>query len=55
MELKVIRSESEYQNIIAWIDDQFNKNIAPDSVQGKQLQIALLLIKQYEDQHYEIQ
>lgn len=54
MELKVIRSESEYQKMIAWLDGQFDKNIAPDSIQGKQLQIALLLIKQYEDQHYEV-
>jgi len=55
MELQVIQSEEEYHIMLNWVDEQFDKKVLPDSVQGKQLQIALLLITQYEDHHYQIQ
>ena len=32
----------------------FNKKIAPETAEGEKLQVALLLIKQYEDLHYPI-
>ncbi len=54
MELKIIKNEKEYQDLLDWIDTQFDLNIAPDSKEGGNLQIALLLIKQYEDLHYAI-
>ncbi|MGF1923962.1 MAG: helix-turn-helix domain-containing protein [Bacteroidia bacterium] len=37
-----------------WVDNQFDLHPAPESKAGQQLQIALLLIKQYEDDHYAI-
>jgi HTH-type transcriptional regulator/antitoxin HigA len=54
MELQIIKNEKEYQSLLDWIDGQFDLNIAPDGKEGQRLQIALLLIKQYEDEHYAI-
>jgi HTH-type transcriptional regulator/antitoxin HigA len=54
MELQIIKTEKEYEDLLDWVDGQFDLNVAPDSKEGQQLQIALLLIKQYEDLHYAI-
>jgi HTH-type transcriptional regulator / antitoxin HigA len=54
MTLKTIKSEQEYDTMMAWIDGQFNQKVKPDSPEGEALQVALLLIKSYEDQHYPI-
>jgi len=54
MKLEIIKSEKDYQNYLDWVDQMFDKNISPNSPQGEKLQIALLLIKQYEDIHYPI-
>jgi len=54
MDLRIIKTEKEYQNLLDWVDEQFNLNVAPDSEEGQNLQIALLLIKQYEDVQYVI-
>ena len=52
MRLKPIKTEEEYDTLMAWIDEQFDKKTSPDSHEGETLQIALLLIKAYEDEHY---
>lgn len=39
---------------MAWVDEQFDKKVQPDSPVGETLQVALLLIKSYEDEHYPI-
>jgi len=54
MDLQIIRNEKEYQDLLDWVDKQFDLNIDPDSREGSLLQIALLLIKQYEDLNYTI-
>lgn len=54
MNLKIIASKKEYQLYLDWVDDMFNKKVSPDSPDGERLQIVLLLIKQYEDQHYPV-
>jgi len=54
MKLGIIKSEKQYDDYLDWVDIQFNKNIDPNSAEGEKLQIALMLIKQYEDIHYEI-
>jgi len=54
MDLQIIQTEKEYQDLLDWVDNQFDLNIAPESKDGGNLQIALLLIKQYEDLHYAI-
>lgn len=54
MDLQIIRTEKEYQDLLEWVDTQFDLNIAAESKEGGHLQIALLLIKQYEDLNYAI-
>jgi HTH-type transcriptional regulator/antitoxin HigA len=52
MNLQIIKNEKEYEDMMEWVDSQFDLNITPESKEGELLQIVLLLIKQYEDLHY---
>ena len=54
MELKIIKTKKQYQQYLDWIDKMFDKKVKPNSPAGEKLQIALLLVKQYEDEHYSI-
>lgn len=54
MELKIIKTKKQYQEYLDWVDKQFDKRIKPSSAEGEKIQVALLLIKQYEDVHYPI-
>lgn len=54
MELKIIKSKKQYNELLSWVDEQFNNKVKPDSPTGEKLQVALLLIKQYEDKNYSI-
>ena len=54
MELKVIKSEKQYQEYLDWVDTMFDKQVRPDSREGEKVQVALLLIKQYEDTNYPV-
>lgn len=54
MELKPIKNETEYDQFLEWIDSQFDAAPDPESPEGNKLQIALLLVKAYEDEHYPV-
>ena len=54
MNLFIIKNENEYQDLLEWIDMQFDLKVIPESEEGKNLQVALLLIKQYENENYAI-
>ena len=54
MNLLIIKNENEYQDLLEWIDMQFDLKVIPESEEGKKLQVALLLIKQYENENYAI-
>lgn len=54
MELKIIKTERQYQQYLRWVDTMFDKKVKPNSPEGEKLQVALILIKQYEDMHYPI-
>ena len=54
MKLKPIKTKKEYEAYLDWVDELFEKKVKPNSHEGEELQVALLLIKQYEDQHYPI-
>ncbi|WP_257670332.1 helix-turn-helix domain-containing protein [Parapedobacter tibetensis] len=54
MELKIIKSEKEYDAMLDWVDAQFDAGVNLESEAGERLQMALLLIKNYEDEHYRI-
>ena len=54
MTLRIIKSETEYQKYLDWVDDMFDKKVLPETPEGEKLQVVLLLIKQYEDQFYPV-
>lgn len=54
MKLKIIKNSEEYQTYLDWVDEMFDKGIKKGSNEGDELEVALLLIKQYEDEHYVI-
>ncbi|CCG98704.1 transcriptional regulator, XRE family [Fibrella aestuarina BUZ 2] len=54
MTLKTLKTEQEYDELMAWIDQQFDNKVRPDSPEGEALQVSLLLVKAYEDEHYPI-
>ncbi|TDQ16530.1 HTH-type transcriptional regulator/antitoxin HigA [Algoriphagus boseongensis] len=54
MELEVIKSEEQYERALDWVNAQLDKKIKPDSPEGRKLEIALVLIKAYEDQNFPI-
>ncbi|TAG30306.1 MAG: transcriptional regulator [Sphingobacteriia bacterium] len=54
MELKLIKTKKQYEAYLCWIDAMFDKKVKPNTTEGNKVDIALLLIKQYEDAHYPI-
>lgn len=54
MRLKPIKTKKEYDAYLNWVDELFDKKVKPNSIEGEQLQVALLLIKQFEDEHYPV-
>lgn len=54
MELKIIKTQKQYQEYLDWVDKQFDKKVKPNTPLGEKVQVALLLIKQYEDVHYPV-
>ena len=54
MELKIIKTKKQYQEYLDWVDKQFENNVKPSSTLREKVQVALLLIKQYEDIHYPV-
>ena len=54
MELKLIKTEAQYEEYLEWVDKQFDRKVKPDSPTGEKVQVALLLIKQYEDEHHPV-
>jgi HTH-type transcriptional regulator/antitoxin HigA len=54
MELKIIKTKKQYEQFLDWVDVQFDNKVKSNTPQGEKLQVALLLIKQYEDANYPI-
>jgi HTH-type transcriptional regulator / antitoxin HigA len=54
MELKPIRNDEEYEQMLEWVDEQFDLKPEPNSAEGNKLQVALLIIKAYEDIHFQV-
>ena len=54
MELKIIKTKKQYEQFLNWVDVQFDNKVKSNTPQGEKLQVALLLIKQYEDAKYPI-
>jgi HTH-type transcriptional regulator/antitoxin HigA len=54
MDLQIIKTDKAYIDMLEWVDAQFDLSYPPHTKEGEKLQIALLLIKQYEDAFYPI-
>ena len=54
MELKIIKTKKNYEDCLKWVDKMFDKKTDINTPEGEKLQIALLLIKLYEDKNYPI-
>ena len=54
MEFKIINTKKQYEQYLDWVDVQFENKVKSTTPQGEKLQVALLLIKQYEDANYPI-
>ena len=54
MKLTPLKSKKEYEAYLEWVDKLFDKKIKANTPEGKLLQVALLLIKEYEDKNYPI-
>mgnify|MGYP003508625912 CR=1 FL=1 len=54
MELKIIKTEKEYQKALNRVEELFDLKPKKNSVLGNELEVLLLLIKNYEDAHYAI-
>ena len=54
MELKIIKTKKQYEQYLDWVDLQFEHKVKSTTPLGEKLQVALLLIKQYEDANYPI-
>ena len=54
MKLKPLKTIKEYETLLDRVDEMFDRKVKANSPEGGQLQIALLLIKQYEDAHYPV-
>ena len=52
MELKIIKTKKQYEQYLNWVDVQFDNKVKANTPQGEKLQVALLLIQQYEDANY---
>ena len=54
MKRKIIKTTKDYQAVLLWIDEMFQKKIQPNTKEGKQLQRALLSVKKFEDVFYAV-
>lgn len=54
MELKIIKSKKQYDEYLDWIDEAFDNKVKANSPHGEKVQVALLLVKQYEDANYAV-
>lgn len=54
MELKIIKNKKQYEAYLDLVDSMFDKKVKRSTPEGDKLELALLLIKQYENSHFQI-
>ena len=54
MDIKIIKTKKQYQDYLDWIDRKFDNKVKSNSPEGEKVQVALLLVKQYEDANYPV-
>jgi len=53
MHIKPIKNEQDYQNVLKRIDEIFDAK--DDTAEGRELEILVTLIEEYETEHYPIE
>ena len=54
MKLKPIKTKKDYEAYLNWADEMFDAKVKLNTPEGETLEVILILIKQYEDEHYPI-
>jgi HTH-type transcriptional regulator/antitoxin HigA len=54
MSPQIIKTKKQYLNYLNWLTVQLNKGVKSTTTLGEKIQLVLLLIKHYEDIHYQI-
>jgi len=52
MDIKILKTEAEYETILICIESLMDSE--PESPQEEELKLLVLLIEEYEDEHYPI-
>lgn len=52
--MKIIKNDVEYKQALEDVDKLFNANVKKNTFEGDQLELLLLVIKDYEDKNYKI-
>ena len=55
MTIKVIKNKSQYTLYLKKVEELLNKRFKKNTPQGDQLELLLLLIRHYENEHYAIE
>jgi len=51
-EIKIIKSEQDYQEALKLVEDLMSHNPNPDSIEGEQLNLVSTLIQEYEERMF---
>lgn len=54
MKLKAIKTNKDCESLLDWVDEMFDAKVKLNTPEGEALEVALILIKQYEDEKYPI-
>jgi len=54
MQIAPVKTKKQYEKWLQWADEQFDRKVKPNTPEGEKLQVVLILLKNYEDQHHPI-
>jgi hypothetical protein len=52
MKIKPIKNKDEHLEMLDWIESQMDTTVRKGTPEGDLLEVALFLVKDYEDKHY---
>jgi HTH-type transcriptional regulator / antitoxin HigA len=54
IEIKPIKTKRQYLQYLDWVEKMSDKNMKPAARERDMLRVVLILIKNYEDEHYAV-
>jgi HTH-type transcriptional regulator / antitoxin HigA len=54
IEIKPIKTKKQYRQYLYWVEKMSDKKIKPGAKERDMLRVVLILIKNYEDEHYAV-